>query len=118
MFHCQNCGVNVGPNQPTNKVVSNKRRKNYTNKKIILTPYREDIIYSEGWEIAKELNTCPKCYTSLTGREARVNEAPPKPIHLDKPKKPKKPKPWYKNDRGPEKRKPVVETINPIRVVR
>jgi hypothetical protein len=107
MFKCQNCGVNTQPNQPVNKVIINKRDKEYLN--IIENKLRRQTreINSDGWEIAKEIKVCPKCFTELTGREARI--AVVKEVEIVKEVKPR-------DDRKFEqKKKPIVEVVNPLK---
>ncbi len=121
MFKCQNCSTTVPAGQPMNKVVTEKRHKNYENfiKRGMFDKGR--MVYSEGWEIVKEIAACPACFTTSTGMEPKVREVtPPKKRWVpnnersERPRKPFK-KPFNKNQ---DRRPPQVEKINPVKIVK
>ena len=71
MFHCENCGKLVQRNQPINKIVTERRKVRYQN--MVPRKRGRDKILKEtsGFETVKEINTCPKCFLSLTGKTPR-----------------------------------------------
>jgi len=124
-------------NQPCNKVATERRQKVYD--KVIQRGYeRGNVEAVQGWEIAKEISCCPKCFTALTGQIVQVVENKPERIYIPKVQKKyrdDRPRNNYprqdreldqvrRNERNDqnykpvEKRKPVVELINPIRIVK
>lgn len=142
MFRCENehCNIVVPPRQPVNKIVTERRERTYE-KKIIRGKDKGKVKEVYGWEIVKEIDVCPKCYRVLTGKTPKVVQEVKKPEFENKPKhKPRfdknKKKPWKnptnkKNQqqkdspkRNTEKKviqqrkKPVVEVINPIKIVK
>lgn len=142
MFKCKNCGITVPTGQPMNKVVTKRREKTY--ERTIKHGYdRGRTEQVRGWEIVEEIATCPQCTTALTGREVLLVEQKPEKKFFPKFKKEYK-KDRYNNDQQPrrdkqldrvrdrerrdprgdnnyrpqEKRKPVVEVINPIKTIK
>ncbi len=119
MFKCQNCNANTALGQPAGNVVIERRSKTY--KKLLR---KGDIAWVEGFEVVKEIKTCPKCYTSLTGQQAPTKRIPTviekKPRYSKSPRKKRK---WRNPNMGNKfqdlqtsKKKPVVQVINPLKI--
>lgn len=119
MFKCQNCNTTTEPGQPVGNVVLERRNKTY--KKILR---RGDVEWVEGFEIIKEIKTCPKCYTSLTGQIAPTRRIPTviekKPRYTKAPRNKRK---WRNPNVGNKfqdvqlpKKAPVVQVINPLKI--
>lgn len=91
MFKCGKCGDQVEARQPQNHIVTQKRHRNYEN--FIKRNYERKVIYSQGWEIVKELAVCPPCYTKHTGMAALVKEPEPerKPQFKPRDNRPRNP---------------------------
>jgi hypothetical protein len=125
MFRCENAGCekNVSRRQPVNKVVTERREKQYEHKPKS-GPNKGKIELRDGWEIAKEISVCPECFVSLTGKEPlRYVEPVTTQAQSVQTSETRKKRPWVnpaqrksKNKRKPskegEKRKPIVEVIN------
>ena len=77
MFISEKCRKTTQDNQPVNTVVVEKRNKRYIN--TVKKNKRTFTIESEGWEIVKEIKTCPDCYQQFTGIEGRkrIEKQPP-----------------------------------------
>lgn len=133
MFECNNCKAQTVSRQPANKIVLEKRLRTYD--KEIRRGYDRGLFEQvEGWEIVKEANVCPECFILLTGKEPRlVTPRAPTPKTQNKSDFYRRDrKPWEKglktrdnknqenNDRPqrPQSRKPSVEVVNPLKVVR
>jgi hypothetical protein len=107
MFYCQKCGVLNQVGQPINKVVTESREKTYVNtyRKNEYSQPRE--FETKGWEIVKEIKTCPKCYTELTGKTPQVVQEKEKPV-----KEETQPRQSYRES---QRKKPVVEVVNRLK---
>lgn len=140
MFKCENCGDQVGINQPMNKAVVERRSRDYEN--IIRPPQwnpkapyegprsgpggynKIKTIYSSGWEIVKEIETCPKCFLSLTGKEPHVREptaprrANPRFVDAESTRKYGNRDKHYQPREQKERKPPVVEVVNPVKLER
>lgn len=136
MFKCDNCGDQVGLHQPLNKVITERRNRNYENypkrriiesdrnKEFRPAPYRrnEQPFYTKGWEIIKEIAACAKCYTTLTGMQAQIREpvlakrANPRFIDAESTRKYGNHERATQPKEHKERKPPVVETINPIKL--
>lgn len=141
MFKCTNCGDQVAVNQPMNKVIVERRSRNYENlpkppkykDKNRQGPreqgrnrsYRQNPTYTSGWEIVKEIGVCPKCFLSFTGKQPKIKEpTPPKranPRFIDEESTRKyggnRNKP-YEPRQQKERKVPVVEVVNPVKLER
>lgn len=60
MYKCQKCGRLTKPGEKQNKLVVQTREKTYINK--VIENKREIEKVTTGFEIAKEINVCDKCY--------------------------------------------------------
>lgn len=114
MFICQNeyCkNPVVPPCQPVNKIVTKYRKKLY---EIPIMKHGKviDTEMIEGREIAKEIDVCPSCYQTLTGKEPKLAH-PTASLDYEPVERPV----WRKQSQEPKK-KPVVEVINPIQVIK
>lgn len=142
MFRCENehCNITVPPRQPVNRIVIERRERTYE-KTIMRGKDKGKVKEINGWEIVKEINVCPKCYRILTGKAPKVVQEIKKPEFENKPRRKfdkkfdKKKKPWQnqnnkkKQTQNTEKhtpkkedtlkrKKPIVEVINPIKIVK
>lgn len=132
MFRCENdkCNQIVYPRQPVNYIVIERRDRNYEYK-IKKGKKKGQIAIANGWEIVKEIKVCPKCYRILTGKTPRMVEnkslksefkSKPKVIKENRRKKewknPKQKKNKQDNTEVKEVRKPIVEIINPLPLVK
>jgi hypothetical protein len=113
MFQCQKCNKTVPAGHPTNRIVVEKREREYE-KEIYYGRLSGTVEQVKGWEIAKELIVCPECYSESTGLAARVIETPQPPIQKAKPffSKQYRENNYHNNYR--QDIRPVVETINHI----
>ncbi len=144
MFTCDNCNTIPIAGQPVNMVVTEKKSVQYNNFVRSKGSNKGYWKTSDGFEIAKEIKACPSCFSTLTGKTPKIAQPKPQPAPLKteklfKPRrtsfKAKKPVDktdpnWkYKQEldeirrreakssdpRGQvERKKPIVETINPI----
>jgi hypothetical protein len=107
MFYCQKCKVLNPTRQPVNKVITERREKTYLNtyRKNQYSPLRE--FETIGWEIIKEIYTCPKCYTELTGKVPQV--LPEKKKFVKEEIQPR-----Y-NYRELQRKSPIVEVVNRLK---
>ncbi len=111
MFTCENCNTTVRTRQPENKVVTEKRIKQYQ-KKSKTDRHDVDLIY--GWEIVKEIRACPSCFEQLTGMEPRliVEQSPPTTQRQRRRKKSFQDEhPHKKRHVNHQRKKPVVEKV-------
>lgn len=135
MFRCESerCGRVTAPHQPVNRIVTEWREKMYENK-IRRGKRKGEIKETFGREIVREIKVCPECYVLHTGDQpvkyvAKVQEQPkferrPRFSKDDRPRNKK----WRNPRKGkgkfeakgkqtatqPEKKKPVVQVINPL----
>lgn len=130
MYKCQNCPRTVERNQPMNKIIIEKRRRNYENPS---RREREAPFFTQGWEIVKEIPACPQCFTAFTGKEAQVAEIRAKPVQQQqrpdnrrdkwKGNRNNRNRPDQQQQRPPKKfnkdrRPPEVQIINPLKTIR
>ena len=59
MYHCQLCNKLSEPNKAANKIVIEKREKQYTNR--LKKGLKEVTKESHGWEIVSEKLVCSSC---------------------------------------------------------
>jgi len=137
MFKCQNefCGKIVPPRQPVNRIVTECRQKEYTND-IVKRERVVGVKESSGSEIVKEISVCPKCFSRLTGKRPKLADQRKRP---DTRKQPgfnaRPPRKKWQNPKRTESstthqrthnsdssvsstRKPVVEKVNPIPIIK
>ena len=131
MFKCENCGIISAPCQPLNRIVTQRREKNY---EVVVSKGRySETLHRHGWEIVEEMDVCPQCFTALTGKEALIVEKKEKKFF---PKFRKEYKNNNKTNKGLERvrdrerrsnrnnqnnyqrRTPQVEVINPIKTIK
>jgi hypothetical protein len=129
LFNCGNCNNQSIPGQPVNKIVTDKRLKTYE-KKIRRGPDRGLMEPVDGWEIVREIDACPECFISLTGKEPRLAVPKAEKPKVQEDKRGFKKKPWEhqrkntapRQDNRPnkpwqnkERKTPVVEVVKPLR---
>jgi hypothetical protein len=110
MFKCQHCNKLVERRQPVNKVIVSKRFVEYVN----VASHgrnRDSEQVTKGFEIEKEIDTCPVCYIALTGKEPRIAIQ-----RFTANKLNRKPQRLRKIHNRPMK--PQIETINPMPIVK
>jgi len=130
MFKCENkyCQKQVQPGQPENRIITERRDKTYRN------TYKkgrdERVKMTEGSEIVKEARVCPLCYQKLTGQQP--NLLVPKPsrsvVPLNKDRRggrPLRKQKWtnprrkhIRNDTSIPAKKPIVEIVNPLKIIK
>lgn len=123
MYKCEHTGKMIGPNVPENKIVVERRKKIY--EKVIKRGPREHrgkIELVEGWEIIKEIRVGPEAYEQLTGRKPAGQKHPTK-LDIVPQEQFKKPRRRKGKRRKPQqedtnRKKPVVQVVNPIKVVK
>lgn len=133
-FRCENqsCQIVTERGQPINRIVTERRDKQY--EKLFTKGKRkgqvDEIIY--GWEIVKEIKVCPRCYRILTGMQPKTILNNNKKFKNAPQEKPKYKQRRFKDNKykknvsskqnKPEqkvsRKKPVVEVINPLPIVK
>ena len=128
MYRCENKGCRklVPIRTPQSKIVTDTRPQVYENK-IKRGKQKGKIKRTEGHEIVKEINVCPKCYSDLTGKVAPVPRPSKKPEIIDTRRfrsakdRPYRKKNWKNpktakghGDKQTAKKGPIVEKINPL----
>jgi len=114
MFKCNHCCISTEPRQPVNRVVTERRW---------VPKWPDSDSSEERWEIAKEIKTCPHCYTTLTGMQPAVKTEPqlesigiveePKEKRR-KSRKWKNPKVGKSFDKESPRKRPEVKVVNKI----
>ena len=67
MFKCENCNCQTKPGQKVNKVYKQKPRE-YRNVRVVYEEVqgrnvkKEEVYFTQGWEIEKEFDYCLDCY--------------------------------------------------------
>lgn len=129
MFKCENkfCGKTVPPRQPVNRIVTKQREVIY-DKKIIKHGKVVGIEEVKGQEIVKEINVCPKCFSTLTGKKPKLSDQRKRPDTRKQPgfnARPSRNK-WQNpktkrnstSQRSDQNTGPVVEKVNPIPILK
>jgi hypothetical protein len=129
MFFCENCENLVPVNQPENHIVTKKREKVYDTV-VKYGPNRGTSQQVTGWEIVKEIKVCPSCFTKMTGQEALLAIEKPEVKKVIEPVMPRRDNRNFRprNNssrwdsrpviRPPEVKRPIVEKVNNLKIVR
>jgi hypothetical protein len=122
MFYCENCNDLVERGQPVNKIIKSYREKIYDN--VIRTRKQEkryglnkgDIWQTEGREIEKEIDVCPKCCIGLTGRKPKLRQSTEPP--REHPKRKKFRRNYKRVEQKQSRRRPEVSIVTKLPIVR
>ena len=138
-FTCERCKKQQPSGQTINFVVTETRQRTYENE-LKYGKTRGTLQQSTGTEIVKQVKACPVCYKELTGLEPEGIIIPVTAIsktmkvHYEKREEKRWTNPhrtFHRPGRGnrqdnqttvkqtrPERHGPIVEVVNPVRVVK